>query len=231
MFKSVINANKQGNTLLDVPKCMYNYVTIFNDTHFDFTLYKGYTEDEEEIIGSCPAYTMLTFPLDKSADSINVVWRGSSRTDFEKCMVFFTEDNLAISSTFNPPQLEGVGRNTTRIIGSDIIVPNDIQSILRQVLFSTSTTLNANEIYEPAPFNLLTWKCVTGMLTSDRAGVLSIEESFDDINYHLTKTHNLVAGEVYTFVHELHSQNIKFKFQNGSIAQTNFAFCGYGRVL
>ena len=231
MFRSIINTNKEGNRLLDVPKCVYNYITIFNDTHFDFTLYKGYTEDEEEIIGSCPAYTMLTFPIDKSADTINIVWRGSARKDFEKCMMFFTEDNLGISSTFNPPRLEGIGSTTTRIVASDVILPIDIQTILREQLFSTITPLGVGEVYLSPHFDLLTWKHVTGILTSDQAGIMTIEESCDNINFIETRTYSLPIGGQYDFVEQLHARFVRFRFVNGAVAQSTFSFCGYARVI
>lgn len=107
MLKYTFDINANGNRLERIPKCHYNYVTVYNNTRFDFNLHSGLAADVRNLIGNCPPYTIITFPIDKFTDQINFVWAssGPALTINERCQIFLTEENLQLVGQFRPPLL------------------------------------------------------------------------------------------------------------------------------
>lgn len=103
MMKLVFDVRVAGSRLEQVPRCFYEFVTIYNNSRYDFTIFKGNSRDTIDIIGACPAYTILTFPHEKITDSVNIVWEGAASPIVERCKIFFTEENMALVGEFRPP--------------------------------------------------------------------------------------------------------------------------------
>lgn len=104
MMKLVFDVRVAGARLEQVPRCFYEFVTVYNNSQYDFSLFKGNSRETADIIGACPAYTILTFPHEKITDSVNIVWDGPASLLVERCKIFFTVDNLALVGQFRPPQ-------------------------------------------------------------------------------------------------------------------------------
>lgn len=107
MFKAIFDVGQSGSRIEQVPKCFYNFVTIYNNTRFDFTIFQGNSNNVRDIIGACPAYTTLTFPHDKLTDIVNIVWSGGGgvvTVGLERCKIFFTEENLGLLGQFRAPE-------------------------------------------------------------------------------------------------------------------------------
>lgn len=105
MIRFVFDVNEAGARLEQVPRCFYNFVTIYNNSKFDFTLFKGNSVSIADIIGACPAYTILTFPHDKLTDIVNFRWDGTPGTFAERCKIFFSEENMGLVGEFRVPQI------------------------------------------------------------------------------------------------------------------------------
>jgi len=108
MVRLFFDVNRTGSRLEQVPRCFYDYVTVYNNTRYDFTLFKGLSTSVTDIIGACPAYTLITFPHDKLTDTVNFVWEGDTSPLNERCKIFFTEENLALVGEFRPPQISPI---------------------------------------------------------------------------------------------------------------------------
>lgn len=108
MMKLVFDVRVAGSRLEQVPRCFYEFVTIYNNSRYDFTIFKGNSRDTIDIIGACPAYTILTFPHEKITDSVNIVWEGAASPIVERCKIFFTEENMALVGEFRPPAVAAV---------------------------------------------------------------------------------------------------------------------------
>ena len=111
MMRLVFDVGRSGNRVEQVPKCHYDFVTIYNNTRFDFTLFSGNSVLTRDIIGACPAYTILTFPHDKLADYVNFVWVGGAgivTIENERCKIFFTSENMGLVGEFRPPEISAV---------------------------------------------------------------------------------------------------------------------------
>lgn len=106
MMKLLFDVGESSARSESVPRCFYEFVTILNNTRFDFSLYKGNSSLVKDIIGNCPAYTILTFPYDKLTDIVNFVWEGGGggSSDNERCQIFFSADNLGLVGQFRPPE-------------------------------------------------------------------------------------------------------------------------------
>ena len=111
MMKLVFDIGRVDNRVEQVPKCHYDFVTIYNNTRFDFVLYSGNSILTRDIIGACPAYTILTFPHDKLVDYVNFVWSGGAgivTAENERCKIFFTAENMGLVGEFRPPEVSVV---------------------------------------------------------------------------------------------------------------------------
>lgn len=98
----ILDVNAPSSRVTTFPSDLYGFVTIFNNTRFDFILIKGVVDNPLEIIGACPAYTLLTFPIDGSISNVFIRWNGTAGIT-ERCKIFFTEENLGLVGQFRPP--------------------------------------------------------------------------------------------------------------------------------
>ena len=105
MVRMFFDVNRTGSRIERIPRGFYNYITIYNNTRYDFTMFKGFSTSISDLIGACPAYTLITIPHDDLSDTVNFVWEGDTSPTNERCKIFFTEYNLGLVGEFRPPQI------------------------------------------------------------------------------------------------------------------------------
>lgn len=109
MLRVLIDTNVDGDRLVNIPKCRYEFISIQNNTRFDINFYRGRSFDSHDLIGSCPSYTIMTFSHDKMADFVNIVWKGGAPGDSERALIWFSEENLGWVGNFRPPVIPVIG--------------------------------------------------------------------------------------------------------------------------
>lgn len=109
MFRVLIDTMIEGDRLVEIPKCRYEFISVQNNTRFDINFYKGRSFDSHDLIGSCPSYTIMTFSHDKMADFVNIVWKGGAPGQSERALIWFSEENLGWVGNFRPPIVPVVG--------------------------------------------------------------------------------------------------------------------------
>ena len=75
-MRVVVDAAAPSSRAIGIPANVYNFVTVFNNSRFDFSLSRGLVLNPLDIIGNCPAYTLLTFPFDREASDLHIRWDG-----------------------------------------------------------------------------------------------------------------------------------------------------------
>ena len=69
-MRVVVDAAATSSRAIGIPANVYNFVTVFNNSRFDFSLSRGLVFNPLDIIGNCPAYTLLTFPFDREVSNL-----------------------------------------------------------------------------------------------------------------------------------------------------------------
>lgn len=105
MLNFVLDMDRAGSRLEKIVKCQYDYITIYNNSRFDISLFRGNSLRNEDLVGACPAYSILTFPFDSAIEVLNFRWEGEQLipTTFERCKIFLTNENLGLVGEFRPP--------------------------------------------------------------------------------------------------------------------------------
>ena len=106
-MRVVVDAAAPSSRAIGIPANVYNFVTVFNNSRFDFSLSRGLVFNPLDIIGNCPAYTLLTFPFDREVSNLLIRWDGSAGAS-ERCLIFLTDDNLGLVGQFRPPVIAAV---------------------------------------------------------------------------------------------------------------------------
>jgi hypothetical protein len=70
-------------------------------------------------------------------------------------------------------------------------------------------------------------KEVSGLVKSDVAGTLKLEQSMDAYDWLATDTITLTANTTEKFAYKIYSKYIRFVYENGATAQTEFALSGF----
>lgn len=103
-MRIVIDANVAHSRTVEIPVGIYSFATIFNNSRFDFSLSRGSVFNPLDIIGNCPAYSLLTFPFDQETSHLFIRWDGTTGSS-ERCFIFLTDDNLGLVGQFRPPAI------------------------------------------------------------------------------------------------------------------------------
>ena len=144
----ILDVNAPSSRVTTFPSDLYGFVTIFNNTRFDFILIKGVVDNPLEIIGACPAYTLLTFPIDRSISNVFIRWGGTAGIT-ERCKIFFTEENLGLVGQFRPPALV-LGTTPDRIIFNGVASVTTLvtatQKIIIRSIYIVNTAVTASTI-------------------------------------------------------------------------------------
>jgi len=147
-MRLLFDVNDVGSRIEKIPKCQYNFVTVFNNSRFDFTLFAGNSVSVENIVGNCPAYTILTFPHEKLVDSINFVWGGGGGVGFERCKIFFTEENLGLVGQFRIPEDSPVNELDRELFSRRLVVGESVN-----LLATRKTVIKAGYICNRSGIN------------------------------------------------------------------------------
>jgi len=103
-MRIVVDATAGASRAVGIPARIYRFVTIFNNSRFDFSLSRGIVFNPLDIIGNCPAYTLLTFPFDQETSDLFIRWDGTTGAN-ERALIFLTDDNLGLVGQFRPPSI------------------------------------------------------------------------------------------------------------------------------
>jgi hypothetical protein len=127
------------------------------------------------------------------------------------------------------------------IVGAEVAVPTDQQSVLRQLVTLTTTNLGAAAVFTGPTLDAIAAARLTGMVTSDVAGVLDVQVSDDATTWYtptarVTDTYEgaaasapveVAAGEVRTFTFMCKTRYMRLRYTNGAGAQAAFRLAGY----
>ena len=102
--------------------------------------------DRLEVLGNCPAHTIITFPFDINAGNILIEWLGIATTNIQRCIIFLTNNNLGLVSQFKAPQVQPLPTPTTAqdrlIFGGNVVVGNIVTSLSRIIIKSIYIAIN-----------------------------------------------------------------------------------------
>ncbi len=145
----ILDVNAPSSRVTAFPSDLYGFVTIFNNTRFDFTLIKGVVDNPLEIIGACPTYTLLTFPIDRSISNVFIRWDGTAGIT-DRCKIFFTEENLGLVGQFRPPVVHATEIAPDRMLFGGVavvgVLASATQKIILRALYISNTQATAGTI-------------------------------------------------------------------------------------
>lgn len=207
----ILDVNAPSSRVTAFPSDLYGFVTIFNNTRFDFILIKGVVDNPLEIIGACPAYTLLTFPIDRSISNVFIRWDGTAGIT-ERCKIFFTEENLGLVGQFRPPAIspaqtvqivrENFGtRLFAGVLTASVIFTADRSTDIKSFyLTNTLTTAGTVTIVHRRPgftdINLVSGLSISGNMTFS-LGYISLLAGDSFVVTNVTGTiHGLIYGAV-----------------------------------
>jgi hypothetical protein len=109
---------------------------------------------------------------------------------------------------------------------SGIIVPTDQQARLKQQIESNTTILGISAQYTGASFDTMAdgvnFTGVTGLVTSNQAGTLYIDQSPDGTNWYTTDTIAVSASGLGKINFDILVRYLRVRYVNGATAQTSF---------
>ena len=146
--KIVVDANSPGTRNEIISRGLYQFTTILNNTQFDFNIYRGNTNDRLEILGNCPAFTIITFPFDINTGNVFIEWLGTTTTNIQRCIIYLTNENLGLVSQFKAPQVQPVATPTAAqdrlVFGGNVVIGNIVTAqsriVIRTMYISNNTT-------------------------------------------------------------------------------------------
>lgn len=128
---------------------------------------------------------------------------------------------------------------SSRIVGADIAVPTDQQSVLRQLVTLTTTLLGISAVFTGPTVDAIQARRITGVAASDQTGTLHVEQS-DDATTWNRATLYAVAGTDATdpdvdvglagtafFDFPVTQRYVRLVYVNGAVAQASFRLSGY----
>jgi hypothetical protein len=124
-----------------------------------------------------------------------------------------------------------IGTETNPIVikigNAGIVLPVDIQAVLRSMLVTYTTALAASGTYTSSSFDCINRKTVTGTVYADQAGTLNIQQSRDGSTYRSLTTIAVVAGTPQGFSVPVYSRYVRANYVNGATAQGAFELTMY----
>ena len=117
------------------------------------------------------------------------------------------------------------------IAASDIMVPADIQAVLKTSLGSTTTALDASGTWTGSTFDASTYTKVIGYAFSDVDGTAYVEHSMDGTNWDVSESFTVTGGSATTISATAVAKYVRIRYVNGAAAQTEFRFECFAVVL
>lgn len=102
-----------------------------------------------------------------------------------------------------------------------------VEGIKRQEAIRQFATAGANGKTFTHSVDCFNHKEVTGIVSSDVAGTLYIEQSMDTGDWLRTDTIALTANQAKPFSAKIYSRYIRFVYENGATAQTKYALSAF----
>jgi len=152
-LKIIVDAWEIGRRREFIPVGVYQFVTIFNNTRFDFNLFRGESVAIWDSLGFCPSYSLLTFPFDSSVQSLMIEWSGITGVpagNTQRCMIFLTEKNLGVEGQFRLPQSERGVIVPDRILYSGILSANNttLFAASQKIIVRAAYFANTDELFD-----------------------------------------------------------------------------------
>ena len=191
---------------------------------------------------------MFTFPED-SNHRIGAVRPTPSGSSFYVPTVSFGSDGLTpLFTSTNPAYVvlnstyviasNGISSYPVVVEGFQSLAPVDLQTVYREQILFTNTTLIASGTWDSYQANssgvdCLTFERVSGKVFSDASGEFSLYESDDNTaNYWdlVDGPIGVTANTPVTFSWNIASRYLRIIYSNGATAQTVFRFSAYSNV-
>jgi streptogramin lyase len=129
----------------------------------------------------------------------------------------------------------------TVIVGAEVAVPTDQQSILRQLVTLTTTALGAAAVFTGPSVDCIQAARMTGMVYADVAGTLDVQVSDDGTTWYTVSQRvtdtveaaaasgpiEVAAGAVVTYNLPCTGRYKRLRYTNGAGAQASFRLSAY----
>jgi hypothetical protein len=94
------------------------------------------------------------------------------------------------------------------------------------MFIGSTTPLDDGDSWESGPRQVDRSDRITGIVKTDQAGTLYIEQSADGVNWDLSVSNSIVAGTGESFSEELYAPYVQLRFHNTGSDQTYFRIAG-----
>lgn len=130
-----------------------------------------------------------------------------------------------------PSTLTPAGNLKAALQETAIVLPVDIQAILRALHASTTTPLAENATWTSTAEDVLNWSRITGTCFADQAGTLYVDQSSDGTNWDVIDSWAVSANAGIGFTVELVGRYVRIRYVNGTNAQSVFRLFAWKRVV
>lgn len=120
---------------------------------------------------------------------------------------------------------------SAQITGSDVQVPTDIQSILREVNDYTTAVLAGNASFTGATIDGTGKTRIRGFVFANQAGTLKFQASADGSNWRDIESLAVTASTALPFEKPIYGKYARVVYVNGATANTVFELATYSSSL
>lgn len=140
---------------------------------------------------------------------------------------------IGLDGSGNAQRLDDAASRAVRVYqaGAGIIVPTDIQRILRSQYVSTATPLAISASFTGDTLDVRAYRGMTGRAFADQAGTLYIEHSDDGTAWDVSNTIAVSASTPVFFDLPMYLYYARVRFVNGATAQTTFRLDAWLRAI
>ena len=128
-------------------------------------------------------------------------------------------------------------QNFTPLIEDGKINVN-IEGNVKEFLFSNDESLDVNEVYTSPSYDVISKAFISGIVSTNQAGTLYIQESDDKIDWFTTRKDNIASSpsdiisstsynRAVSFMKRLSLRYVRVIYVNGNIEQESFKLSAY----
>lgn len=138
-----------------------------------------------------------------------------------------------LDASGNAQRLDDAASRSLRVYqaGAGIIVPTDIQRILRTQAVLTTTALGSSATYTGDTLDARAYRYITGRAFADQAGTLYVEHSDDGTTWDVSDTIAVAASTVVVFEKLCYLYYLRLRYVNGATAQGTFRLGAWLRAV
>lgn len=151
MLELVFDMSTSGTRVERLPKNIYSYLTVYNNSRFDMRIYRGNTTNQFELLGACPAYTLISFPFERTIDYVRFAWEGVDGIN-ERAKIYLTENNLGLVGQFRPPTTT-INQFVDNVAIQNIHEDMNVRPGLTPTIFNVQAVLANTEYVVTLPAN------------------------------------------------------------------------------